>query len=241
MAPPEIYEPLHTQWAQIRRRAQDAAAKAFPDETDTARILRRSAELDGTLVGIAQSLSSRPLDLMAVYLPGLDIAQNALLSASGGALAPSAVAARVDALRSYYPFVDRVLGPLVEPQEERTLLVVTQPGRVQTSTGGLFGVSPALRERSAGDVATLNEPMRVKDGLGSTPLDVAPTIWWALGLPLSRELTGRPLPAMFGSGSQLVDRYVPTYGRPFVETARRLGKPLDQEMIDRLRSLGYVK
>jgi hypothetical protein len=38
-----------------------------------------------------------------------------------------------------------------------------------------------------------------------------------------------------------VDRHVDSYGRPFIELAPRVGKPLDQEMIDRLRSLGYVK
>jgi hypothetical protein len=78
---------------------------------------------------------------------------------------------------------------------------------------------------------------------GSTPLDVAPTIWWALGLPLSRELAGRPSPAMFDVAMRQPDpdRYVTTYGRPFIPATPRGGKPLDQEMIDRLRSLGYVK
>jgi hypothetical protein len=57
-------------------------------------------------------------------------------------------------------------------------------------------------------------------------------------LPLSRELAGKPMPLSFAPHA---DRFVNTYGRPFVGTAPRTGKPLDQEMIDRLRSLGYVK
>jgi hypothetical protein len=238
LAPPAIYESLRGQWPQIRRRAQEAAATAFPDQTETAAILRRSAELDETIAGIAQSLAGRPLDLMVVYLPGLDIAQNALLGAPGAALPPSSVAARVDALRSYYPFLDRVLGPLVEPDPDRTHLVVTQPGRVQTSTGGLFAMAPPSRDEIEGKVGG-----NVDDSLGSTPFDVAPTIWWALGLPLSRELAGRPCPALFGNGGGLIDpgRSVATYGRPFIPATPRNGKPLDQEMIDRLRSLGYVK
>ena len=36
-------------------------------------------------------------------------------------------------------------------------------------------------------------------------------------------------------------RYVATYGKPNVVTAPREGQPLDQEMIDRLKSLGYVR
>jgi hypothetical protein len=86
----------------------------------------------------------------------------------------------------------------------------------------------------------LNAPLPVDIPGGSTPVDVAPTIWWKLGLPLSRELAGKAATDLFGATASL-DRFVPTYGRPFVETAARSGKPLDQEMIDRLRSLGYVK
>ena len=36
-------------------------------------------------------------------------------------------------------------------------------------------------------------------------------------------------------------RQVATYGPPSVQRQARSGQPLDQEMIDRLRSLGYVK
>jgi type I phosphodiesterase/nucleotide pyrophosphatase len=240
LAPAGLYESLRAQWPQIRRRAQDAASRAFPDQSETAGILRRSAELDETIAGMAWALSSPSLDLVVVYLPGLDIAQNALLGATAGTLAPSAVAARVEALRSYYPFLDRVLGPLVEPVETQTLMIVTQPGRVQTSMGGLLAVGPPTRDSVMGDVSMVNNPRPVDHPGGSTPIDVAPTIWWRLGLPLSRELAGKPATDLFGAPAS-VDRYVPTYGRPFVEKAPRGGKPLDQEMIDRLRSLGYVK
>jgi len=78
-------------------------------------------------------------------------------------------------------------------------------------------------------------------GVG-TPFDVEPTIAYALGLPLSRELTGRPLNNLFGSSfARIPSRDVPTYGRPSPMTTRTQGKPLDQEAIDRLRSLGYVR
>ena len=36
-------------------------------------------------------------------------------------------------------------------------------------------------------------------------------------------------------------RQVSTYGVPSAPRAERRGEPLDQEMIDRLRSLGYVR
>ena len=77
-----------------------------------------------------------------------------------------------------------------------------------------------------------------KRRIRATVFDVMPTVMAALGLPLSRELPGAPAPPF---NSQSARRYVDTYGKPNVVTAPRAGQPLDQEMIDRLRSLGYVR
>ena len=236
ISPEGVYQSLLAQWPAIRAKARDQAARAFPDGSDaqTAAILRRSAELDASIAGIAESLSSQPLDLFVIYFPGLDIAQNALLGPSAGALSTSTMAARVDALRSYYPLLDEVLGPIVEPVDGRTLMVVTQPGRVQSSTGGVFGIAPLRRDPSSPHVAPA-------DTARGSAIDVAPTVLAALGLPLSRELAGTPQSDLLMHWPPHADRYVDSYGRPFIEPAPRVGKPLDQEMIDRLRSLGYVK
>jgi hypothetical protein len=244
IAPASIYQSLRGQWPSIRGKAGAAAAAAFPDRDDlqTAAILRRSAELDASIAAIALSIASEPLDLFVVYFPGLDIAQNALLGPSAGALSTSAMAARVEALRSYYPFLDGLLGPLVEPVGGRTLMIVTQPGRVQSSSGGVFAVAPFQRDKAFGDVVFTHTPSHAgPEGAIHSALDVAPTLLWALGLPLSRELPGKPEVDFLSGFQTLIDRYVDSYGRPFVETAPRTGKPLDQETIDRLRSLGYIK
>jgi hypothetical protein len=221
LAPARIYESLRGQ-PQFAR-AQDAALHAFPDETEVAAILRRSAELDETIAGMARTLPSPSLDLVVIYLPGLDIAQNALLGSSAGALAPSAVAARVDALRSYYPFLDRVLGPLVEPVEQRTLMLVTQPGRVQASSGGVFAVAPRTRDSAIGDMAMVNEPLRADGPRGSTPLDIAPTIWWRLGLPLSASSQASRRRSSSTPDRQPSIATCQLAGRPFVDSAPRTG------------------
>ena len=233
IAPAAVYDSLREQWPAIRTKARHAAENAFPDRSDpqTTAILRRSAELDASIAAIAVEINRsfavqrQRLDLVVVYFPGLDIAQNALLSPSAGAPSTSAMAGRVEALRSYYPFLDGVLAPLIQSQEYHPLMIVTQPGRVQTSTGGLF-------------VAAYTDANANGASASHSPMDVAPTVWAALGLPLSRELGGQPIGITFMPSTY---RYVNTYGRPFADTAARTGKPLDQETIDRLRSLGYIK
>ncbi|HTM25206.1 MAG TPA: alkaline phosphatase family protein [Vicinamibacterales bacterium] len=232
IAPPELYPTLQQGWSSIRARAAEAAARHFADVSDgtLVKVLRRSAELDATVIGLLQALPGPARDLDLVYLPGLDIAQHALLTGSGtAALVPSAVTARVDGLRAYYRFLDATLLPLVSARDPEVLvMVLAEPGRIDTPTDGSLSI--------AGDASSNGGVSR------ASPLDVAPTILYALGLPLSRELPGHPLRDVLGSAvANAPERYVPTYGRPFAPAAARKGTPLDQEMIDRLRSLGYVK
>ena len=233
IAPADLYAPLQRVWPDIRTRAREVASGAF-DVGDRATVttLRRSAELDATIVGLLQALPGPRRDLDVVYLPGLDIAQHALLGASdGGAQSASVMAARVDALRSYYIFLVNLLEPLVAPAAKQAVMVVTGPGRVQSAAPGILGVT---HTRASFDPAP---------GAGARVVDVAPTVLYALGIPISRELAGQPLRDLFPDRrlAETQERYVTTYGRPFTKPMAREGKPLDQEMIDRLRSLGYVK
>ena len=73
--------------------------------------------------------------------------------------------------------------------------------------------------------------------------DVMPTLIYALGVPVSRDLAGRPLIELFSA--EFAKRYpvrdVSTYGRPGLSPAPRGNQPLDDEAIDRLRSLGYIR
>ena len=233
IAPASIYERIKPRWPAIRgkalARAHDAAASLAWGPPDTRAVLARSAELDAMQIELLRDVSVPAPDLSAVYLPGLDIAQNALLGARETALSPSDVSIRVQALRDYNVFLDRLLADLITPGDSEIVVILTQPGRVAASAAGLMGAS--------GTIAA----SRV-DVQGRT-VDAAPTILHTLGIPISRELPGTARLALLSP--DFVRRYpvrqVATYGPPSLENIERSGQPLDQEMIDRLRSLGYVK
>ena len=91
----------------------------------------------------------------------------------------------------------------------------------------------AIAGRAARDGAKIN----------ARSVDVAPTILYLLGVPVSRELAGRPLAQLISSSvvSKFPVREVTTYGvrRPVAPVGR--GNPLDAEALERLRSLGYVR
>jgi len=192
-------------------------------------VLSRSAELDASIIGLLTALPATTRDLDVVYLPGLDIAQHALLTGHDTAQAPSALTKRVDAVRGYYTFLRQLLMPLLTPTPSVDVLVVTQPGRVDVPAPGMLASYQAL------------PPFDVTHGVREIPSgrveDIAPTVLNGLGLPLSRELAGHPLPVFV----TIAPRYVDSYGPPSSRRPADTGKPLDQETIDRLRSLGYIK
>lgn len=232
IAPSTLYEGLRGRWPQLRAEAETLAHAALAGDliidSDVGAVLRRSAELDAMQLVLAREVSSPGPDLLAVYLPGLDIAQHAILSSQSAGSGASTVAARLDALKRYYVALDRLLAPVLQPQRDEIVFVVTEPGRIDGQGERMLGVSGALA------VPGTSARGRVTD--------VMPTILHALGVPISRELAGRPLPLMTDAFTQRYPvRYVGTYGSPSSRPAARHGQPLDQEMIDRLRSLGYVR
>jgi hypothetical protein len=231
IAPPSLYGTLQRLWPGIRNGAREQARLAFDDLPDEAsKALRRSAELDALQVELASQASIGQPDLVAVYLPGLDIAQHGLLGTGAGRLSPSALAERVEALQRYYPYLDGLIGRLAgDGDPQRLLVVVTHPGRVSGPGRSVLAFS--------GHEANGGHEVQAK------ATDLAPTLLYALGLPVSRELAGRPLQSMFAPAfaARYRVRSVDTYGRRLARPVERSDSTLDEEMIERLRSLGYVR
>ena len=234
IAPPLLYEPLRARWPAIRE-AATARAATIQRAGQIGDLLRRSAEIDATHISFAfEGADAASADLICVYLSGLDVVQHALLATSdGAALSPSAMAERLDALEEYYLFLDRLIAGTIgeaSPNSGWLNVHLTTPGRVQTRTPGLLALS--------GEAVNA----RAEDALAG-PTDVMPTLLHALGVPISRELAGRPLVELFAAdfARRYPVRSIATYGAPLPKQAPRGRAPLDQEMIDRLRSLGYVR
>jgi len=230
VAPADVYERLRGEWPAIKQSAANTIAALLPPAADaeTSAALRRAAEVDAIQVAIAARLQPQSLDLLAIYLPGLDIAQHALLG-SGAPVAPSALAARLDGLRGYYFFLDGLLRDAVSAAHGEMIVVVAEPGRIATITRGAIAAS------GKGAATGVSGDAR--------PVDIAPTLLHALGVPISRELPGRPLLNLLDAElvNRLPVRQVDTYGRRTAPRGLREGQPLDREMIERLRSLGYVR
>lgn len=239
LAPADLYERLKARWPEIRKAAYFAAQGSFAEDdpqpsvpvpSNLKDVWTRSAELDSSMIQLADAIGTGGnLDLLVVYLPGLDIAQHTLLGGNSITPAASELDTRVAALQRYYVFLHRLTSAAVGGSSQgRRVFVITQPGRLHPGMGILAAIGPGLRSG-----------MRVSGSV----LDVAPTILHALGVPIARDLGGRVLDPMFAPDvlAEYSIRYVDTYGLRGTISAARGDAPLDQEMIDRLRSLGYVR
>jgi len=139
--------------------------------------------------------------------------------------------ARLDAVRSYYAFVDGLIGRAAEESRPGDVLVIVgDPGRLARRAGSAEGL-----------IVLHGGPLLPADLGVVSERDIAPTVLHLAGLPASRELEGqvieRALTPSFRAAHPV--RWVDSYGR------RPPGRPaesaFDRDMLEELRSLGYVQ
>jgi hypothetical protein len=187
----------------------------------------RARRLDTLYATAAARLrAERTPDLEAVYLPGLDIFTAQQMTSPPPDLA--ALDTRLAAVRSYYQFLDARIDEFVgTPSPGEVAVLVADPGRLdRPSTSGL--------------IVAAGGPIRAAE-LGSlSERDIAPTLLHLVGLPASAELEGRvwteALEPAFREAHPV--RTVPRYGR---RRPSPTASGFDREMLQELRSLGYIE
>jgi hypothetical protein len=189
----------------------------------------RARRIDAFAAEAARRLREPAVDVEAVYLPGLDIVTMQQLGADGADVAT--LPARMDTVRAHHRFVDERIGEARAAAGERGVLVlVGDPGRL------------ARRSPDAEGLIVVAGPIAAPGPLSAAgERDVAPTVLHLLGLPVSDELEGAVLEAALAPAFRAAHpvRRVASYGR------RAPGPPrdsaFDREMLEELRSLGYIQ
>jgi len=192
----------------------------------------RARALDRFHLAAARLLrDDEPPDVEAIYLPGLDIATMQQLG-QAEAVDLHSLDTRLAVIRDGYRSVDGILGDeaaVLAPGE--VLLIVGDPGRLARRSSA----------EAEGLLVVMGGPVVAVDLGVVSERDVAPTVLHLAGLPVSAELDGRVLEAALSASFRSAHpvRRVASYGRR--KTPKATGSAFDREMVEELRSLGYIQ
>jgi hypothetical protein len=218
--------------------------------------LKRFTAGDLAVVNLVTHLAvSRPTDFTAVYLRGTDLVSHFFWrfkdpdSWGRAKLSAAAIKAFGPVVDRYYEKTDAMLGEILKTRDDDTIVIVCSDHGFAGHRGypGFKGdVAIGSQAHRAEGTIILAGPgiVRGKRIEGATVYDIAPTILVLAGLPVGRDMDGRPL----------VEAIAPSYlkVRPVAsietyETEARTGEqepvasPVDDETKEMLRSLGYIK
>jgi predicted AlkP superfamily phosphohydrolase/phosphomutase len=248
--PEDLFEEIDRFRLRRRDANDDAIAHLFPveysdeelgDEAWKRDYVRMLYATDETFRRVALYLNDKGVDLVAVYFNGIDSVCHNFWGYRGKTDHPFG---RV--IDDYYVWMDRVLGQFIDEVDDETLLVVcsdhgfygfryTRDGalRLGVNMHGRYGVIALM-----GNCVRRGAPI-----IDADILDVTPTILYALGLPVARDMEGRVLTDGFDIEflkSHPVT-FVPTYETESREAGTPLRSPVDDKIKQRLKALGYIQ
>jgi len=148
---------------------------------------------------------------------------------------PDELASERSRVEDAYRFVDGALGRLLKALgDDVTVFVVSDHGFRASSTTSWGDHRPEGIWVAAGPgVKPRGERVEL------SVLDVTPTVLAALGLPVGRDMDGRPLPNLFDPGPKLA--MIDTWESAEPGVTQQPKKQIDESTVDQLRSLGYVQ
>lgn len=241
-------KPESVSWAEIFQFvAPIDSTKATPRQEALIRELKWIYAADITFYRIGMELyRERHPDFFTVYFRGVDAVSHSfwdidLPTGFNPPLTDAEYAWLKELIPNYYAFTDRLIGDFLKVAGKDTDVIVC-------SDHGYMGGGKGVMAHKLDGMIFMMGPHAVKGGniSGATVLDIAPTILAAYGLPTARDMDGRPIPGGLLPG--LVKRIARENRLDTYETARTgdqseepLRSPVDEELRERLRSLGYIQ
>jgi hypothetical protein len=147
-----------------------------------------------------------------------------------------------DRIDEIYRFADAMLGDILEMvPDDAVVMVLSDHGHVPVF--GEFRRSGAHSHAPPG-ILVMSGP-DVRDGVvpdRTSVYDIFPTLMWLRGLPVEEEMRGRALLECFDP--EVVDRHelrkIRSFGPREVDDGTSRTSPINDYLLEKLRSLGYV-
>lgn len=202
-----------------------------------------AADLSFARIGLKLYREQNP-DFFSVYLRGMDtmghLYWNYMIpdQVPEGFINADVQPYVTGAVRAYYRFIDELIGPYLDAADDETTVIVVSDHGFKGGEGR--GVEAHKVE---GVILMAGRGVGRGEITGAGVYDLTPTMLALMGLPPAKDMRGKVLWAAL-DGSVPRDRFqnlIATY-----ETGERrdgdapLESPVDEEIKERLRSLGYI-
>jgi hypothetical protein len=146
-----------------------------------------------------------------------------------------------EAIPNVYRQIDRWTGEIIERlAPDTTIVVLSDHGMGAKRVLPQPGVNPAGDHTPDGILVVAGPGIAVGADVGTaTSVDVVPTVLALLDLPVGQDMPGRVVEGVFAARRER--RFVPSHGPGVTVLHEGERPPTDEQYLERLRSLGYVK
>jgi predicted AlkP superfamily phosphohydrolase/phosphomutase/Flp pilus assembly protein TadD len=241
------------EFRELRRRVREDPATAYREPVNHLTKILASAK---TYHAIGLDILGRGQpDLFSVYYQGIDEVCHRFahfMPPKMDMVTPLEFGKYRDAVFAYYRYQDRLLGELLARLAPDTTVIVLSDHGFKSGSGRpadeppYIEGNPGLWHRRYGVLILAGPGIRPGRLDTSQLIDVAPTVLYLAGLPVADDMDGRVLLEAIDDDfrARFPPRRIPSYeavGRPLARVQQALAAgDADREMIERLRSLGYV-
>lgn len=221
-------------------------------EWNGAETIRTFYAQDHSVLNVTKHLleSREQPDFLGVYLLGVDRCCHAFW----GQMRPWTVNIQmsdrfIDTFDStivrYYEHMDTILGELLDAIDDDSTVIVCSDhgfrGPYRTKEGTKLGTA---MHRSVGVLAAMGPGIRQGgDQADASVFDITPTVLALFGEPVARDMDGFVMTEFLEQ--EVIDRnpvtYIETYERERDRSSEPVESPVDDEIKEQLRSLGYIE
>jgi predicted AlkP superfamily phosphohydrolase/phosphomutase len=248
----------HDELARFVNEESELGMSALQEHYDTA--LRTALSGDESAMGVAGFLFAKHLPaLSCVYIRGVDevshrfwIYEHEETLPPHDPQRPTTALLRKQAqalgglVREYYRYTDEHVGRLLKIfPDETTVLVCSDHGFRGPGVWGEHRPWMGEDQHALDGVIIISGP-GIERGAsieGATVYDIAPTLLTMAGLPVGEDMSGSPLSDVFTEefSSTHGMTTITTYSQTVRDDTGPIESPVDEEVRERLRSLGYIQ
>jgi predicted AlkP superfamily phosphohydrolase/phosphomutase len=252
--PPELYdeiEPLNRDWKGMplsdvnRFLSRPVEAGADSAVIRAVQPMLWMIGADATFADVALDLGGkRKPDFMAVYLRSMDTFGHLYWNYQNPESFPPNLTDPVvapylkDTMRNNYRWIDEQVGRILTLADDKTTVIVcSDHGFVGGGKGGVRD------HRVEGILIMSGDRIARGEITGATVYDIAPTVLALYGLPKAEDMRGKVLWNAFDESirPEMFTEALPTYETGKTGPDGAVSSPVDEELMERLRSLGYIK